>query len=433
MHASGQRPYRVLRHRDFRLLGVATLVSVIGTQMQNVGVDWHIYVLTRSPLALGSLGLVRVAPMILLSAWGGILADRHDRKRVQFSTQAAMAGIALLLGMATLTGRDTVWLVYLLTGLTAAANAFDAPARQALVPRLVPTNELQSALSMNLTFMHIAVITGPSITGMIIGAAGGAGAHSTRPLAPIYFANAGSYVAVLGALLSLHASGRAEGGGGQRESWRASLRAGFEFLFSNRIIVWTMALDFFATLFSGAISLLPIVADQVLHAGARGYGWLRAAPGAGALIASGAAALHPLPRRQGPLLLWSVAAYGGATMVYGLSRNFYLTLLALASAGGADLISTVIRQTLRQVLTPDELRGRVTAFNMVFFLGGPQLGEMEAGFVASLFHPAAFGTVVSISSGGAATLLLVSIVAFAAPVVRRYSDHHGDTEAQRPT
>ncbi len=416
-----QRAYRALRHRDFRLLGSATLISIIGTQMQNVGIDWHIYVLTRSPLALGSVGLVRVLPIILFSMWGGVVADRHDRKLVQFCTQAAMAAIALVLGLATYFGRDTVWLVYLLTALTAAANAFDGPARQGLVPRLVPAEELPSALTMNITFMHIAMIVGPSIAGIIIGAAGGAGSHTTRGLAPIYFANAGSFLAVLAALASLRASGKPDPTSRQYEGWRASLRAGLRFLFSTRIIVWTMVLDFFATLFSGAISLLPIVADQILHVGAQGYGWLRAATGAGALIASLITAVHPLPRRQGPLLLWSVAAYGAATVVYGVSHNFYLTLAALAASGAADLVSTVIRATVRQVLTPDELRGRITAFNMIFFIGGPQLGEMEAGFVASLFSSAAFGTIVSVASGGAATLLLVGLVALSAPVLRNYT------------
>jgi MFS family permease len=415
-----QPAYLTLRHPDFRRLGGATLVSIIGTQMQNVGIDWHIYVLTRSPLALGSVGLVRVLPIILFSMWGGVVADRYDRKRLQFCTQAAMATIALLLGLATYLGRDSVWLVYLLTALTAAANAFDGPARQALVPRLVPAEDLPGALTMNITFMHIAMILGPSIAGIIIGAAGGPGSHTTRGLAPIYFANAGSFLAVLVALATLRASGKPEPNSQQQEGWVASLRAGLQFLFSTRIIVWTMVLDFFATLFSGAISLLPIVADQILHVGAQGYGWLRASTGAGALLASIITTVHAPPRKQGRLLLWSVAAYGTATVVYGVSHNFYLTLAALAASGAADLVSTVIRSTVRQVLTPDELRGRITAFNMIFFIGGPQLGEMEAGFVASLFSSAAFGTIVSIASGGAATILLVGLVAMFAPVVRNY-------------
>lgn len=416
-----QPAYRALRHRDFRLLGSATLISIIGTQMQNVGIDWHIYVLTRSPLALGSVGLVRVLPIILFSIWGGVVADRYDRKRLQFITQAIMAAIALLLGLATYFGRDSVWLVYLLTALTAAANAFDGPARQALVPRLVPADDLPGALTMNLTFLHVALIAGPAIAGLIIGTSSGPSLHSTRVLAPIYFANAASFLAVLGALTTLHASGQPEPGSGQHEGWMASLRAGLQFLFSTRIIVWTMALDFFATLFSGAISLLPIVADQILHVGAQGYGWLRASPGAGALAASIVTAVNPLPRRQGRVLLWSVAAYGAATVMYGVSRNFYLTLIALAASGGADLVSTVIRSTLRQILTPDELRGRITAFNMIFFIGGPQLGEMEAGFVASVFASAAFGTMVSVASGGAATLLLAALVGVLSPVVREFT------------
>jgi MFS family permease len=416
-----QPAYRALRHRDLRRLAAATLISIIGTQMQNVGIDWHIYVLTRSPLALGSVGLVRVLPIILFSVWGGVAADRHDRKRIQFCTQTIMAIIALLLGLATYFGRDSVWLVYLLTALTAAANAFDGPARQALVPRLVPAQDLPGALTMNLTFMHIAMIAGPSVAGMIIGAAGGPGSHTTRGLAPIYFANAGSFLAVLVALATLHASGKPEPRSGQHEGWMASLRAGLQFLFSTKIIVWTMALDFFATLFSGAISLLPIIADQILHVGAQGYGWLRASTGAGALAASIITAAYSPPRRQGWVLLWAVAAYGAATLVYGMSHTFYLTLAALAASGAADLVSTVIRSTLRQVLTPDELRGRITAFNMIFFIGGPQLGEMEAGLVASLFSSAAFGTIVSIASGGAATLLLAALVALSAPLVRDYT------------
>jgi len=276
-------------------------------------------------------------------------------------------------------------------------------------------------LSLNLTIMYVAMITGPALAGIVIGASGGRAAHSTHGLAPLYFANALSFVAVLVALLSLQASGKPDPAANQREGWMASLHAGWRFLFSRPIILWTMALDFLATLFSGAISLLPIVADQVLHVGATGYGWLRAAPGAGALLASVFTSVHPLPRRQGPLLLWSIAAYGAATVVYGFSHNLYLTVAALAFTGAADLVSTVIRATIRQVLTPDELRERITAFNMIFFIGGPQLGEMEAGFVAALFRTAAFGTMVSIMSGGAATLVIVVLVAMFAPVVRNYT------------
>ncbi len=185
-------------------------------------------------------------------------------------------------------------------------------------------------------------------------------------------------------------------------------------------MVWTTALDFVATFFAGAMSLLPIVADQVLHVGPAGYGVLVAAPATGALLGALYTSATPLPARQGRLLLASVAAYGLATLAFGLSRSYLLTLVALAAVGLADLVSTVIRQTLRQLIPPDRLRGRMTSVNMIFFIGGPQLGEVEAGFVASLFASAATGAAVSIVSGGLATLLAVAVVAAATPAVRGY-------------
>jgi hypothetical protein len=213
---------------------------------------------------------------------------------------------------------------------------------------------------------------------------------------------------------------------------RRAVADGLRFVFRTPIMVSTMALDFFATLFSGAMSLLPIVSDQILHVGPAGYGWLRAAPAIGALLGSLYTALHALPRRQGPLFLWAVAAYGGATIVYGFSRSFPLTFAALAAAGLADLISTVIRQTLRQVITPDALRGRMTSVNMIFFMGGPQLGELEAGWLASRFASAALGVTVSVVSGGAATIVVALAVAGLAPVIRNYEQRARESMAEGP-
>jgi MFS family permease len=420
MSTAAPRPYHSLRHRDFRLLGLATLVSIVGTQMQNVGVDWHIYLITHSPLALGFVGLVRVLPIIALSLWGGVIADRYDRKKIMFAAQSVMAAAALLLALATLAHRETLWLIYILTALASAATAFDNPARQALIPRLVSSENLPGALSLNLTFFHVAMIAGPAASGLVIAATSRWHASGTRGLSLIYFGNAVSFAAVLVSLLLIRTSGRPGKTNEAPATMRRALEDGLRFVFRTPIMVSTMALDFFATLFSGAMSLLPIVSDQILHVGPAGYGWLRAAPAIGALLGSLYTALHALPRRQGPLFLWAVAAYGGATVVYGFSRSFPLTFAALAAAGLADLISTVIRQTLRQVITPDDLRGRMTSVNMIFFMGGPQLGEMEAGFVASLFRSTAFGAAFSVVSGGVATILVVAAVAAAAPVVRRY-------------
>jgi MFS family permease len=424
-------PYRVLRHRDFRLLWLSQLVSLTGSQMQTMALHWHVYVLTHSPLALGALGLMRVVPIILFSLGGGVTADRFDRRRVMFSAQAAMMLGAAALSALTLAGRESLAVLYAANALLAAATAFDNPARQALIPRLVPPGELPAALSLNLTMFHAAFIGGPALAGLIIAGAGvpagslaavaGSGASAdTRRLGLIYALNAVSFVGVLVALVRMRASGAVSAEGRAREAPLTALREGLRFVFRTPIMVWTTGLDFLATFFAGSLSLLPIFADQVLGMGAAGYGWLAAAPALGALAGSLLVSIHPLPPRQGGLLLGSVASYGAVTVVYGLSRRYWLTFLALALSGLFDLVSTVIRQTLRQMLTPDALRGRMTSVNMMFFTGGPQLGEMEAGLVASLFASAAVGATVSVVSGGIGAVLLAAAVGAAAPVVRDY-------------
>jgi MFS family permease len=425
------RPYHVLRHRDFLLLWLTQLVSLTGTQMQTVALHWHVYLLTRSPLALGALGLTRVVPILIFSLWGGVTADRFDRKRVMLGSQGVMLLGAAALSLATLAGHDRLALLYAANALVAAAMAFDGPARQALVPRLVPAAELPAALSLNLTMFQSALIGGPALAGLIIAgvgmpaaglsrlAANGA-AQDTERLAFIYALNALSFVGVLLALLLMRTSGRAESEGRPAADPLRALADGLRFVLRTPIMVWTTGLDFVATFFAGSLSLLPIFADQVLHVGPAGYGWLVAAPALGALAGSLYASLRPLPLRQGRLLLGAIAGYGLATVVYGLSRSYWLTFGALALSGLADLVSTVIRQTLRQLLTPDALRGRMTSVNMIFFMGGPQLGELEAGFVASLFASVALGATVSVVSGGVATVLLAAGVAVAAPVVRDY-------------
>ena len=422
-------PYRVLRHRDFRLLWLSQLVSLTGSQMQTVALHWHVYVLTRSPLALGALGLTRVLPIVAFSLWGGVTADRHDRRRIMFLTQSIMLVGAAGLAALTFAGHESLAVLYGANALLAAATAFDNPARQALVPRLVPIAEVPAALSLNLTMFHAAFIGGPALAGLVIAGTGlpplvlpafAASSADTARLGLIYALNALSFLGVLHALWLMRTSGRVEGGEGSRKAPAQALREGLRFVFGTPIMVWTTGLDFFATFFAGSLSLLPIFADQVLHAGPAGYGWLVAAPALGALAGSFYTSLRHLPERQGRLLLASVAFYGVATVVYGLSRSYWLTFLALALSGLADLVSTVIRQTLRQLLTPDALRGRMTSVNMIFFMGGPQLGEMEAGLVASLFASAAVGATVSVVSGGIATVLLAAGVAAAAPVVREY-------------
>ncbi len=431
------RPYVALRHRDFRRLVATQLFSSTGSQMQVVAINWHVYVLTRSPLALGFVGLTRVLPIIVFSLWGGLLADRLDRRKTMATTQSAMTVVALALAAVTFLHRESLWIIYALNALSAAAVAFDGPSRQALLPRLVPPEELSGALSLNFSAFQISMISGPALSGLII-AGSGAGLVargpssaaipiSTTGLAWIYLLNAVSFLGVIGALLTMRTSGRVVATSGAPAHPLRALQEGLRFVFTTPLIVWTMALDFLATFFSGAQSLLPIFADQVLKVGASGYGFLVSAPAVGALTGSVWTSLRPLPTRQGKVFLWSVAAYGAATVVFGLSRSFPLTLAALAATGLADAISTVIRQTLRQLITPDALRGRMTSVNMIFFMGGPQLGEFEAGAVAALF-----GASVSVVSGGVATVAIVAWIAWKARALREYDQFRVLGLASRP-
>ena len=409
-------PYHALRFRDFRRFWGAQLVSQTGSQMQVVAINWHVYLLTGSPLALGFLGLVRVVPVIVFSLWGGVVADRRDRRSVLLVSQSVMTLAAVVLSLLTFFHAETKSWLYFLTAVGAAATAFDNPARNALVPRLVPRDVLPGAIALNLTMFHASMIAGPGLGGLLIASFGTAG---RRGVAVIYLLNALSFLAVLAVLATMRTSGAVEEAGPDAGAVE-SLKEGLRFVFRTPVMVWTMALDFGATFFSGALSLLPIFADQILKVGPAGYGTLAAAPAAGALAGSLFTSVRPLPERQGRILLWAVAAYGLATVAFGFSRSFPLTLLALAAVGLSDLFSTVVRVTLRQLITPDELRGRMTSVNMIFFMGGPQLGELEAGFVASLFLPVALGATVSVVSGGVATIALAAVAAAATPVIRDY-------------
>jgi len=398
-----------LRSRNFRLLWAGQAISVAGGQMQSVALNWHLYELTGSPVALGAIGLVRVVPIVVFSLLGGAVADAHDRRRVLLLTQTVMASIAATLGLLTQLGRITPAHIYALTALSAATIAFNNPARQAFTPSLVPREHFANALSLAQITHQIANILGPMAAGALL-------AHSQ--LAACYWANAASFGGVILALLLIRPPQiTSPPAPPSTISWSAVLE-GLAFVRSNPILVWTILLDFLATFFSSASALLPIFAKDVLHAGPRGYGILSAAPAAGSLLAGAFLALTPTIRRQGVLILWAVTAYGAATVIFGASTIFWLSWLALAATGAADTVSTILRGTIRQLVTPEHLRGRMTAASMIFFMGGPQLGELEAGLVAAWI-----GAPWSVITGGVGCLLAVAWVAARAPQLRRY---HGE-------
>ena len=283
------------------------------------------------------------------------------------------------------------------------------PARNALLPSLVPREHLPNAISLNTIMFQTAAVLGPSLGGALI-AVGSVGW--------VYIANAMSFMFVIVALLMMRdVPARAPSEAGSRDdvSLHAALE-GLRFVFRSPLIRSTMLLDFFATFFSSATALLPIFAQDILRVGARGYGWLYAAPAVGAVATS--AAMVPLTERierRGTALLWAVAGYGFATVVFGISRSFWLTFACLAMTGATDTVSMVIRNIVRQLETPDRLRGRMTGVNMVFFMGGPQLGELEAGAVANWF-----GAPFSVITGGAGCLVATAWVAASTPALRRY-------------
>jgi MFS family permease len=410
-----------LQHRNYRLIWIGLFVSFTGSMMQNAALLWHVSLLVpadRKGLALGMVGLVKVVPIVIFSMISGVVADAWDRRRLMLYTQIGATGVALALAYLTFRGLTVVWPIYALAALGASVGAFDMPARQALIPMLVPRHHLPNAISMNTIMFQTASVIGPAFGGLLIAASG---------VAWVYAVNAISFAFVIASLLMMRdvpARQASEGGSRDDVSLHAALE-GLRFVFRSPLIRSTMLLDFFATFFSSATALLPIFAQDVLSVGASGYGWLYAAPAAGALVMS--AVMVPMAdriRRRGPVLLWAVGGYGLATVVFGLSRSFWLTFACLALTGATDTVSMIIRNVIRQLETPDRLRGRMVGVSMVFFQGGPQLGELEAGAVANWLGP-----VVSVVSGGIGCLVATGWVAATTPALRAYRRDEEKTAA----
>lgn len=396
-----------LHHRRFFLLWFGQTISVFGTNMQLWALFWHIRTLTDKPIALGGIGAARILPIILFSLIGGAIADVFNRRRIMFLTQSLAALVALILGFLTRSGTITIWFIYGLSAIQAVAMAFDVPARQALIPNLVPKEDLPNAFSLNSIAHQIGAILGPAASGLVIAYAG---------QSAVYFINAVSYVAVLIALVLMGTVSQKVDTTHRNGISLEAIGDGVSFIKNHPIILSTMIVDFIATFFASANTLMPIVARDVLHVGVKAYGWLSAAQSAGAMAAALVVSQVKELRRQGPLFLGSVGIFGLATILFGMSTTFVLAWIALALSGAADAVSTIIRNTIRQLQTPDHIRGRMTSVNQIFFQGGPQLGEIEAGVVAQLF-----GAPIAIISGGIGCILGVLLIVRRWPQMRAYN------------
>lgn len=378
--------------RDFRLYQAASLLATIAEQMIAVAVGWQIYDLTGRAFDLGLVGLVQFVPTIGLSLFAGHASDRHDRRRVVLWCSAALA-LTSLLFCASSSGGAVVFRLYAVLILFAAARTFLAPAAQALLSDIVATEDVAGAVAWGGVVWQIGSIAGPALGGWIYGAAHGASA--------VYAAAFAAYLAA-GALTAAMAV--RTGAMAAEAASVETVLAGVVYVWRNEVLLGSISLDLFAVLFGGAVALLPVFARDVLHVGPVGLGLLRSAPAVGASAAALFIAFRPLRRRAGALLLACVAIFGVATVVFGMSRNFGLSLAALAVVGASDMVSVVVRGTLVQLATPAAMRGRVNAVNMVFIGASSELGALESGMTAAWL-----GAAPSVIVGGVAACVVVAI------------------------
>jgi MFS family permease len=391
------------RPSNFRYYLTLRVLTTTGTEMQAVAVAWQVYALTHRPLDLGLVGLAQFLPGILLFLVAGQTADRFPRQRI---LQACCAGFALcsllLLGL-TWHGVSSIWPIYGVLLANGTVRAFNGPAGQAFLPLLVPEEFFPKAVAWNSSIVQAAMIGGPVAGGLLYGFAGSP--------ALVYGCAAIEYLAALVALAGIRV--RIAGGRRPAASYSMALE-GLRYIRRNKMILGAISLDLFAVLLGGAVALLPVYAREILKIGASGLGLLRSAPGVGAVIMALVVARWPLRRHAGAIMLWCVGGFGVFTMVFGLSRNMALSLAALALIGACDMVSVIVRHTLVQLSTPDEMRGRVSAVNVVFIGASNEVGQFESGITAQWF-----GTVPAVVLGGLGTIAIVALWAWRFPALRR--------------
>jgi len=392
--------YSSFRIRDYRLLISATFLSSFGLQMLSVAVSWDLYVQTKSAIVLGNVGFVQVAPFLMFALFAGHVADHYDRRRVMIFTQLVFLVASGLLVF----GFHSVAAIYTCLFLTATARSFQWPARLGVLPLIVPPETLSNAITWNSSVQEIASVSGPAAAGILLAVAGSRSVYIIQVICGVL---------TLGCYLGLRYRGKAVTGVGAPDM--KSLFEGARFVWANKLILPAISLDLFGVLFGGATALLPIYAVDILHSGVVGLGWLRAAPSIGAVLMAVTSAHSRKVTAAGQRLLYAVAGFGAATIVFGLSRSFWLSFAMLLLTGAFDNISVVLRHSLVQTQTPDRLRGRVLAVNSIFISSSNQFGAVESGWTAAWFGP-----VVSVVGGGIATIGIVAICAAISVPLRRW-------------
>ena len=396
-------------HRDFKLFQGARLFAVLGSQMQSVAIGWQIYAITGRPLDLAWVGLAQFLPAVCLSLVTGHVADRFERRRILVVCYAAMALLSAALFAITRADATHLGPIYAVLVGVGVARAFQGPASQSLLPSLVPFEHFSNAVAWSSSLWQTAMVLGPTLGGVAYVAFGGA--SKVYAVAACCSMSACALVATMRPIAP-----RA----GREPTTRASLFAGVKYVWTNQVVLGAISLDLFAVLLGGATALLPVYARDILHLGAWALGILRSAPAAGAAVTGVALALRPIEKRAGAKMFACVAIFGAATIAFGLSRSFALSLLALVVVGASDMVSVYVRSALVQLATPDAMRGRVSAVNMVFIGASNELGEFESGLTAQWL-----GTVASVVVGGVGTLLVVALWVWRFPKLRRVDELRG--------
>jgi MFS family permease len=379
------------RYPNFRLFMAARFLSIVSSEMISVAVGWQIYGLTHRPLDLGLVGLAQFAPGVLLFLLAGHTADRHSRQAILRTCYVAFAICSVVLLALAVRGLQTVWPIYAVLLANGTVRAFNAPAGQSFLPQLVKAEHFPNAVTWGSSFFQTATILGPVAGGLIYGFAG-------NP-APVYVCTSVAYCIAVVLLSAIHVNIPARA---KLEEASGVILEGLRYIWRNQLILGCMSLDLFAVLLGGAVALLPVYASEILRIGPNGLGILRAAPGVGAVSVAILLAHYPLQRRAGLKMLYCVCGFGVFTIVFGLSHSVALSLVALVLTGAFDMVSVIVRSSLVQLRTPDEMRGRVSAVNMLFIGASNEVGQFESGITAQWF-----GAVPAVVLGGAGTIAIV--------------------------